>query len=145
MNPGHDLLLKLAKGLREYVQDEWFNIANWTTNSNGGKDSTGEFIERRCGTAACAMGWAPFLLKDCLPSHITFENCRLGVFIYIDKHRNVEKFDGFNIAVDLFQIKYTDSIYLFDALFYPNRNKTTRLEVAERIEKFVEQKNVISN
>lgn len=110
-------LLKLAKFLREYVKSNWFNLSVWAEDG---------FVEKKCGTAACALGWAP----SCFP--------RSGLKL-MGKYNLIPEYnghDGIEAGEAFFGLSSGEARYLFDPTCYPKSHRG-RLYVAKRIESFV--------
>jgi hypothetical protein len=113
-------LLKLADGLENYVKDEWWNFSKFWQPG---------FPEQVCGTAACAIGWAPALMDD---PRLKFANN----YIYLDD----ERIFPFQLGNKYFELSHRHSILLFEnASTYKKSylREVTRLDVAAKIREYV--------
>lgn len=125
-----DRLRRLAFHLRNDVKDEVFNLATWVGNDDvpwEGKE------DLSCGTSACAMGWATTIPEfKQLGLHLERLSPSGQGFIVFGE------FKHFEAAAKFMDITYKESEYLFDPSKYPEDDYTTRLQVCERIEDFIE-------
>lgn len=122
-------LLRLAKFLRR-VPKRRFNMMIWASGLFCGRPKE---VEHKCGTSACALGWAssiPSFKRDGLILKNDFDSDEAYVFF--------DGVDGYCAASRFFEIGYESAKYLFDSEYgWVNRNKETPKQVAERIERFV--------
>jgi len=115
-----DKLLKLADGLENYVKDEWWNFSSFWQPG---------FPEQVCGTAACAIGWAPALMDD--PRLKFFNNT-----IHLDGKPIVP----YDVGRKYFDIPQRHSERLFEYAFDYQKvylRDVTRHEVAAKIREYV--------
>lgn len=127
-----DRMRKLAHGLRDYVQDDWFDIRSWWSKRRSRSGQGYEaFKARECNTTACAMGWAPTFL----PKLVSFDDDHWSVEgVGQDPFTN----DGFSVAEKVFGIESFQSRFLFSGEDYAGcRGNPSRLRVATRMEAFI--------
>ncbi len=106
-------LLKLARFLIEEVKPEWFDLSNWADKG---------FSQKKCGTTACAAGWATV----CFPrSGLKLRSGSLGSLEYRDEL-------GFAAAMAFFGITRDEAYYLFDPVSYESPHNKRR-NVAKRL------------
>lgn len=120
MKLGHKRLLKLADFLEKRVPSKRFNLnhfADW------------DFKPKKCGTTACALGWA----SVCFPKNIM--TCGNGIRLI---NTNYEYYRDFGAAEHFFQLTYEESSFLFDPNEYPITKKY-RMYVVNRIRQFVKR------
>ena len=123
-------LRRLAFHLRNNVRDEVFNLATWVGNDDvpwEGKD------DLSCGTSACAMGWAttiPEFKEMGLRLEQTTRNGQGFIAFGEFKH--------FEAAAKFMDITLKEAEYLFNPDQYPDDEDTSRLQVCDRIENFVD-------
>ncbi len=85
----------LSDFLQNEVKPRWFHLASWATEG---------FIERKCGTTACAAGWAT----------VAFPRQGLKLALVGKAHELSYKDNmGFHAAAAFFDIDYLTAIYLF--------------------------------
>lgn len=154
-------LLKLAEGLESLsrAQARHFDMSNWLDveykyDWNKGEYNFGtdakivcelqrlpENTPLHCGTAACALGWAPTFFPR---SRLKLKKQYGAVFVptyFISKN---EEFEGMEAGQAMFGISEEQAHYLFDPDRYMNWRTKTAIEkvtpkfVAKRIRKMVE-------
>ena len=115
-------LLKLADFLEHKVKDHWFGMREWGTIG---------FTEKKCGTTACAAGWATV----CFPES--------GLYLYEDTYRGSDgSEDGLGISYTglkhfeavkaFFETDEETTNYLFNPVAYPI-NRRGRRSVIRRL------------
>ena len=123
---GKQRLLKLAKFLREKVEDKNFDL---TTIKN----------ETKCVSTACALGYFP----KCFPGHgfqlnnesaYHYPGTKKYFYTLSNKSGNID----YDVASKFFGIGYGDSLHLFSPSYYPKSHRS-RNYVVKRIESFVKQ------
>jgi len=121
-------LLKLADGLENYVQDEWWRYETWFTSG---------FPEKVCGSAACAIGWAPQLMGD---PNLKYVKDEFGSYDIV-----LDGFDGImycTIIAKYFDIPVWHAGYIFENEATYNQAKlrdVTRQDVAKCIRDYVKR------
>ena len=119
---GRQRLLGTAEFLEDYVKDDWFDLGYWATDG---------FTEKKCGTTACAFGWAAVKYPRSLALFQT-EGAITGVRL-----RNKPYFNNFLAAEMFYSISAKEARYLFSPDHYPVRKRDDRKYVANRIKNFV--------
>jgi len=114
-------LLKLAKFLRT-VKPRRFNLKEWVDQ---------DFAANKCGTQACAIGWATTIFKR---QGLKLTDMKEGMVINPFYNEN----KGFKAISYFFSISPGDVLYLFSDISY-NERKSGPKSVARKIEKFVEK------
>lgn len=115
-------LLKLADFLEHKVKSSWFDLHSF---------ATGGFRERKCGSTACALGWAP----TCFPrSGLSLTRVSpILRYVYKGSHRS---YGGFRAAEVFFGLSFQQVLYLFSPHKYrPKRGG--RMSVVRRIRSLV--------
>lgn len=114
-------LRKLADFLETTVKNKWFHIDFW---------ATGGFREKKCGSTACALGWA----TTCFPrSGLSLEWESWGTFTV--KYDGLENID---VAEKFFGIDNDTAYYLFMPESYPE-DERGRNDVINRLREVVKQ------
>ena len=113
-------LTQLADGLELSVKDEWFDLASWSTKG---------FKQKKCGTTACAMGWAVVIFPRSKLRLVDEDNGNSDI-----KYKGLH---GFEAAAKFMYISESDAEYLFAPSAYPDEARE-RLHVVERIRDFVD-------
>lgn len=112
-------LRKLAKFLREKVPLKKFDMGEWADL---------DFKPNKCGTAACAAGWATTIFRK---QGLRLNNGSLG------NPRPEYKGDfGIDSLVKFFDLKETQARYLFFNSYYSKFSATPKI-VARRIEDLI--------
>ena len=133
---------RLRDFIRDEVQDDWWDMASWVTPG---------WVERKCNTAACAMGWATAIwpkkltikrgvYTDSAGSIVTAPEM-IGTPEYEayeawckHNHHGVDD-DGYVIGTWFFDIPSRMASYLFDPGCYDEPAKDiTRETVIDRIQ-----------
>ena len=122
-------LTKLADFLEKKVQDAWFNLGTWAGSG---------FTEKKCGTTACAAGWATV----CFPrSGLELEpwigHAGTMLLTFGDEF-------GFSAVTKFFDLERDDAEHIFDPEMYEDEDEDdgdepTREDVIDRIREFVVQ------
>lgn len=123
-------LRRLAFYLRNDVRDERFNLATWVGNDDVPWEGMDDLS---CGTTACAMGWAT-TIPEFKELGLRLERNSFsgqGYLVFGEKKH-------FSAAAEFLDITEKEAEYLFNPDKYPEEDDTTRLEVCERIEAFVD-------
>lgn len=119
-------LLKLAEFLKKQVEPEWFNLGVFADDG---------FQHRKCGTTACAWGWA----SQCFPrSGITLDTW--------DGSELTVCYGGYtdyDAAKAFFEMTGDQVRYLFDPYSYPMGDCTEKDDVARRIKSFVKNNGIL--
>lgn len=115
-------LLKLADFLEHKVKSHWFNLDTWADAG---------FREKKCGTTACAMGWATV----CFPRSLTLSHDTNAVVYRRPNRRDVS---GFDASMEFFGISDYDAFRLFDPISYPE-NRQGRMSVVRRLRAFANE------
>lgn len=123
-----DLLLLLADGL-EKLPPENFDMHLFARS----KDPVTR-LTPACGTAGCALGWAPTILNDVENLRIKLVRDKVWGDFYTVVYQNKVSFAA---GASLFGISEFDSEYLFDPAQYDDENNVTKQEVIQRIRDFV--------
>jgi hypothetical protein len=126
--------LKLAEFLETKVKRSWFYMGDWATFG---------WKEKKCGTTACAMGWATVAFPRSGLS-LTDENEEEGEFseiAYTNKHG--DEFFGDDAIRQFFKCNDRDFIELFYPMGYEEQNPTPK-RVAKRIRQYLEDPQKIS-
>lgn len=111
------LLTKLANGLEKKVKPEWFDLSSWAEHG---------WKRHKCGTTACAAGWATTLVPE--------SGLRLDREIELVHGRGWRTRYGFGACQSAFDLNFEQVIYLFDGFHYDRGRK---IDVIRRIRKFV--------
>jgi hypothetical protein len=121
MKAGH--LNLLATFLRNEVPERNFNLAFWR---GGYEQSDTALLNHKCGTTACAVGWA------CAMPEFKAEGLRdaAGAPVYMGH-------GGWDAVEAFFDLSYGESVALFSLDHYTDSPEPW--EVADRIEQFIEQ------
>ncbi len=120
-----DKLLKLADFLENEVEPRWFDIDFWATPG---------WTEQKCGTTACAMGWATVCFPEEGLSIKNIDDHPIGEVVYEkDGNRLVDEY----AAAAFFGLSHNEAIHIF--VSYPV-GEDTKAHVIERIRKFVADK-----
>lgn len=136
---GNERLLVLAKALRANAanpQGARFDLGSWMKFP---KDSLGELPSIACGTVVCAVGLAtllPELRAEGLAWEISQWNPRNGTPSFRGR-------TSFNAVTEFFEVSICEADVLFQENHYtpgPTKGAEAELFVAERIEKFVEDR-----
>lgn len=127
-------LSKISHHLRYHVKDERFNLATWAGNDT---IEWGGLPDLSCGTTACAMGWATTIpeFRE-LGLILTRKPNGWGGF-----YPPTIEFDGeshFNAAARFCDISVKEAEYLFNPDSYDEEENASRLEVANRIDDFIQ-------
>ncbi len=110
-------LLKLADFLEHKVKSRQFDLATW---------GTAGFLEKECGSAACAAGWATVCFQG---SGLTLvdnyaDHCDI---VY---RRGRKTFEGFEACMNFFEIDRELAEHLFDPDEY---TRPGRMDVVRRL------------
>ena len=125
-----DRLRRLAFYLRNDVKDEVFNLATWVGNDDVPWEGMDDLS---CGTTACAMGWATTIPEfKQLGLHLERVSPSGQGFLVFGDYKH------FEAAAQFMDITKYQAEYLFDPARYESEDDTTRLEVCERIESFIQ-------
>lgn len=112
-------LTKLADSLEHAVQTKWFNLYHWADEG---------FKVRKCGTTACALGWATVFFRE--------------LTLYCSKDFSPEVrfrgYEGFYAGAVFFDISSLCSWFLFDPCKY-SRGHRGRMDVVRRIRSVVKK------
>ncbi len=111
-------LLELARFLVEEVKPQWFDLSNWADKG---------FSQKKCGTTACAMGWATVCFpKSGLKLKLEDEWGDDLLLVYKEHY-------GFEAAAAFFGlISLNEAYYLFDPGGY-NLRSNKKSNVAKRL------------
>ncbi len=118
-----DRLTQLADFLETTVKPGWLNMKIWADDG---------FAEQKCGTTACAFGWA----TQCFPE----------LEINRDEHGLVNEWGvrivgtesyGFDAAEEFFELSERDVMRLFCPDFYSRDEQTDAAAVIQRIRDLV--------
>ena len=105
-------LFKLADFLEHEVEDSWFDMDWWAAEG---------FPEKKCGTTACAAGWATVCFPD---SGLYLEGAEeLGIRY---KYENGRVISGMEAAAVFFGINITIAEYMFNPSRYLDSNSSRR-------------------
>ena len=122
------MLLKLADFLKTEVRPKWFNLGSWSTR---------KFLEKECGTTACAGGWSTV----CFP--------RSGLKLVVSREVGESflelaygKYRGLDAAAEFFGIDDDTARCLFYPDYYPG-NRSGRMDVVRRIRRIVKNPSVV--
>jgi hypothetical protein len=125
-------LKTLAKFL-ETVPVDQFDLGDWELSPYKPAKKFGPFtIQKECGFAGCAMGWAAHAKL--------FDGFRFDRFDDIDEDPDVQYGDlyfGWDAVASLFNLKERQCFFLFAEPSYDDRPPSR--EVANRIHKFVKK------
>ncbi len=119
-----DRLTELANFLEKKVEPDWFNMGVWAEDG---------FTEQKCGTAACAFGWA----TQCFPDDLELVKISSSHWVVRFEHyyRDIQAAERF------FEIHREHAYWLFcpDCGSYKvEEPEDIKLDdVIERIRKFV--------
>ncbi len=110
-------LLELARFLVEEVESKWFDLGTFAEKG---------FTQKKCGTTACAAGWATVCFpKSGLKLKLEDEWGDELTLVYKEHY-------GFEAAAAFFGIVAHEAYYLFEpGSYYPPNNK--RRNVAKRL------------
>ena len=101
-------LLKLADFLEHKVKSRWFNLGSWSTPG---------FPEKKCGTTACAGGWATV----CFPkSGLSLVSDEFNDEALEISYKGVLNMDAVEV---FFGINEDTAEYLFAPDRYPSRRR----------------------
>lgn len=140
-----DRLERLCQ-LLDIVPDEHFDLTGW---HNVNDDTSYDFnCLTRCGTTACACGWAMIIPEFNLAGFVKTPNYDMPYYNGKTGSEAVEAFFGLSDKDNIPSKEYYlwDSnvnrmtnlfTYFFVASSYPNRENTTAKEVAKRIRKWL--------
>lgn len=92
-----------------------------------------EYTGADCGTTACAMGFA------CLDPWFIKEGLMYLPYSGVVYTHNGKTYDGFEAAAMFFDIDESEAYYFFSKTRYGTYDKTAAWQVADRIEKFIEE------
>lgn len=130
-------MLRLATFLRTRIPRlgwrGYFNMDSWASKIS--------FVEKKCGTTACAMGWATVAFPRSGLMLQTLEGNPSRVWIYYVPRgskatRYKSRYEGLSAAEAFFGISYADARHLFMPLSYGG-GAVTPTAVAQRLEEFV--------
>ena len=120
-------LLKLADFLETKIPKRgwknWFNLTEWAQAG---------WVEKECGTTACAMGWATI----CFPRsdlRLTIHELSYGKVVELQ----YKGYMGFCAAAKFFNIGENQAEFLFSEWAYLNEAGASPTVVAKRIREFV--------
>lgn len=112
---GKQKLRKLADFLERKVKDSWFSLEVW------GNDG---FVERKCGTTACAAGWATV----CFPrSGLSLRNSEICY-----KRKRRRKLVNMDAVQSFFDLDRKTASFVFLPLSY-SESRGGRRSVARRL------------
>lgn len=116
-------LRKLAGFLDHDIKDDWFDL---NVIADPG------FDKRKCGTAACAIGWTP----SCFPrSGIELRAVEPAFAGDCDLEVWFKGLEGFAAAESFYGLDDGEACFLFEPSEYPH-GKRSRHDVAKRIRDF---------
>lgn len=108
-------LRKLAAFLEsDYIKPKWFNMDVWATDG---------FKEKKCGTAACALGWATVIFRD-----LTLNKYDTPIYQGASDFEAGEKF---------FEISEEEAGYIFSSDSYRNPRRISPKAAAKHIRKLL--------
>lgn len=117
---GKTRLSLLAQFLRNIPEDR-FCLASWSDE---------DFEEDVCGTTACAMGWATTIFPQLQLNE--------GFCVSLINDNGKAECVDFDAGAVFFNIPYSISMKFFDPYSYPNKSNTTAVQVADRIDHYLE-------
>lgn len=124
------MLKKLARFLAHDVKDDWFYMGNWASAG---------FKEKKCGTTACALGWATACFPRSALKLFRGEGCENSSYDILYKDHNGIEHTDYEAAEAFFQISYGEARWLFAPDEY-QRHPANRFEVAARLLKVADKK-----
>lgn len=131
-------LLKLADFLEHKVKSPWFDMETWADRG---------FPEKKCGTTACAVGWATV----CFPrSGLTLmkddceDSCDDDDLEIVYKRPGHDTLSNFEACTAFFDIDHGTADYLFAPDEYPKRRQG-RMSVVRRLRAFVNKMTLITD
>lgn len=118
-------LRKLINFMKTEVKKEWFDFGVWADHG---------FEEQKCGTQACALGWATQLFPRHMELYIS-DNNRSTLIRSLDK-----KCFGIEVAMNFFGLHQVDADYLFLNAFDDDTRAMTPKEWSKIANKFLKHK-----
>lgn len=134
-----ELLEKFAKKLSK-VPKEYFDMGCWIKDASSYFERGDQYFKdspKKCGTAACAIGWFPTLMGKNYGLKLGFVRGREH---YLIASRITPFFggeSGFKAVAKYFNISDKEAVYLFNGQFYKDIDNPTK--VAKRILNFCKQ------
>lgn len=116
-NVGKNRLLKLADFL-ETVDKNRFDLSLWREL---------RFSPSKCGTVACAVGWAT-----------TIPSFKKAGFTFESNAPKYKTYDSWEAVTKFFSLDNLDAFYLFSIFDYNDENPTPKM-VTKRIRSFVKK------
>lgn len=113
-------LIKIADFLENEVESRWFNIHIWASRG---------FRERKCGSAACVLGWT----TAAFPRSGVRLSKRFGELRFIFGRKS-----EYEAGAAFYGIDSDDALYLFAPGSYPHRGRG-RMAVIRRLRSFVKR------
>lgn len=123
-------LKRLANFLRNEVSDQEFNLDSWIKKV----DPVGH-ARRSCGTVGCAIGLGLMRIPEWKE-----QGFKMGGSDAFGHYPDYNDQVGFYAVADFLDIEVTESERLFSMYHYNSGSKTTRHEVAARIDNFIASK-----